>query len=77
MLFKAVAVCEVIMLAETLHGAVRVKLLNPRVGYRCAQQVGVFAGSLVFILITWATLPRIGVSTIGECLIAGLAKLRL
>lgn len=68
---RALLVCLVIALAETLHGALRMRFLNPRFGDRRARQLGVFTGSLVFILITWLSMPWIGAVTTVHCLMIG------
>ena len=77
MLLRALAICLLIALAETVHGALRVRFLNPRFGDRRARQLGVFTGSAIFLLITWWTLPWIAASTASQCLQIGLTWLIL
>jgi hypothetical protein len=72
MLVKAFIVCVLIMLAETVHGALRMFVLNPRFGDRRARQIGVFTGSAIFIVIAWATMPWIGAASSSQCLLIGV-----
>jgi hypothetical protein len=76
-LLRAFAISLLIALAETAHGALRVRFLNPRLGDRRARQVGVFTGSLIFLLITWWTMPWINATTTSQCLQIGLLWLML
>lgn len=63
--------------AEVLHGILRVRLLNRRVGDHRARQIGVFTGSGVILVITWLSVPWLGVSTDEEMLAVGLLWLIL
>jgi hypothetical protein len=71
MLFRAVVVCAVIAMAETVHGILRVRLLNRRVGDHRARQIGVATASLIILIITWLSLPWIAPATAGEALTIG------
>lgn len=71
MLVKALLAWMVIAAAETLHGILRVKLLNPRFGDRRARRIAVFSGTAVILLIGWFAVPWIGPSTPKECLLVG------
>jgi len=71
MIIKALLGWFVIALAETVHGILRVKLLNRRLGDRRARRVGVFTGSVVILAIGWFAVPWIGPSSTGEGLIVG------
>lgn len=51
MLFRALIVCLVIAMAETIHGILRVRLLNRRVGDHRARQISVGTASLIILAI--------------------------
>jgi hypothetical protein len=51
---RAVGLWFLLMLAETLHGLWRVKVLALWIGDTAARDVSVFTGSLVILLITLA-----------------------
>lgn len=63
MLLKSLLVWLLIAVAETLHGILRVKYLNPRLGDRRARQVGVLTGTIIILLIGWFTVPWINPNT--------------
>lgn len=69
--FKAIAVLVLIAFAEVLHGILRVRLLNRRVGDRRARQIGVATGSLIILAIAWLTVPWIGVASASQALAVG------
>jgi hypothetical protein len=71
MLLRAALIWLIIAGAETLHGILRVKLLNPRFGDRRARQVAVVSGSLLILLIGWVTVPWIAPLSTGQSLAAG------
>jgi hypothetical protein len=71
MLIKALLAWMVIAAAETVHGILRVKLLNPRFGDRRARRFSVFSGTAIILLIGWFAVPWIGPSTPEECLLVG------
>jgi hypothetical protein len=50
--FRVVGLWFLLMLAETLHGLWRVKVLALWIGDAAAREVSVFTGSLVILLIT-------------------------
>ena len=50
---RAFAVWLVIIGAESVHGALRMKLLAPVVGDFRARQISVFTGALLILGITW------------------------
>jgi hypothetical protein len=76
-ILKAFLVWIGIAVAETLHGILRVKLLNPRLGDRRARRVGVFTGSCIVLIISWLTIPWIGTTSINESLLVGVLWLIL
>jgi hypothetical protein len=77
MIFKALLAWLAIALAETLHGIVRVKLLNRRLGDRRARRVGVFTGSVIILTIGWYVVPWIGLSSATESILVGALWLAL
>jgi hypothetical protein len=64
-------------LAEVLHGIMRFRLLNHRVGDHHARQIGVFAGSTIILVITWFSAPWLGASTTGQLVGVGVLWLAL
>jgi len=71
-LIRAGVVWLLIAVTEVVHGALRVKMLNRRVGDKRARQIAVFTGSGLIILIAFITLPWIAATTVQECLATGL-----
>ncbi len=60
-----------IVVAESLHGALRQAFLVPRIGDLPARQWGVLTGSLIILAIAVATARWIGAGTVGERLRIG------
>jgi hypothetical protein len=52
---RALVVWMLLMGAETLHGALRILVLAPRIGELRARQIGALTGSLLIFLICLAT----------------------
>ena len=77
MIVKALVTWIGIALAETLHGALRIKLLNRRLGDRRARRLGVLTGTVLILAIGWFAVPWIGPSNIGECTMVGALWLAL
>jgi hypothetical protein len=71
MIVKTMLAWIAIAIAETLHGILRVKLLNRRLGDRPARRVGVFTGSVIILTIGWFAVPWIGPSSAEESITAG------
>jgi hypothetical protein len=71
MLIRALIVCVVIALAETVHGILRVRLLNRRVGDHRARQIGVGTASVIILLIAWLAVPWIAPASRGDALAVG------
>lgn len=71
MLLRALIVWVVIALAETIHGILRVRLLNRRIGDHRARQIGVGTASLIILAIAWLTLPWIAPTSPGDALAIG------
>ena len=62
-----------IILIETMHGAVREVFIAPVVGDLRARQWGVLIGSALILLIAWATARWMGAATRRAQLIVGLS----
>jgi hypothetical protein len=71
MLMRALLVWIVIAMAEVVHGILRIRLLNRRVGDHRARQIAVGTGSLLILGITWVMLPWIAPRTSGDALAIG------
>ena len=69
---KAVVVWVLIAIVEVVHGILRVRFLNRRVGDRRARQIAVFTGSGLILIIAWALVPWINPSTVEQCYWIGL-----
>jgi hypothetical protein len=57
MFLKAIHAWMVIVLAETMHGILRVVFLTPRLGDKRARQLGVLTGSVIILSIGWWMVP--------------------
>lgn len=77
MLLRALSVWLIVAAAETVHGILRVRLLNRRFGDHRARQLGVFSGSLIIFAIVWASIAWVGVQSSRDCLGVGLLWLVL
>ncbi len=71
MILKAFVIWIGIACAETLHGILRARLLNPRVGDRAARRIAVFSGSAIILAIGWISLPWIGPASSTDSLKVG------
>ena len=71
MILKAFVIWIGIACAETLHGILRARLLNPRVGDRVARRIAVFSGSAIILAIGWISLPWIGPANMTDSLKVG------
>lgn len=69
---KAFVVWVLIAIAEVVHGILRVRFLNRRVGGRRARQIAVFTGSGLILIIACALVPWINPGTVGQCYWIGL-----
>jgi hypothetical protein len=65
---RAFLIWLLIAVAEVLHGILRVRLLNRRVGDHRARQIAVFSGSGIILVIAWFSVPWLGASTTGQLL---------
>lgn len=68
---RALALWMILMLAETLHGLWRVKVLAIWIGDAAAREVSVFTGSLVILLITFAFIGWISARSAPTLLMVG------
>ena len=69
--FRAVGLWVLLMTAETLHGMWRVKVLSVWLGDEFARDVGVFTGSLIILLITFACIDWIPARDARTLLLVG------
>ena len=69
---RSLLVWLLIALAETIHGTLRALFLQPVVGDLASRQIGVLTGSLMILLIAYATIGWIGVKKPGQLLAIGL-----
>jgi len=71
LLWRAFLVWLVIAGAEVGQGILRIRFLNRRVGDRRARQIGVGTGSVLILLIAWATAPWVGAGSTSERVMVG------
>ena len=74
---RALALWMILMLAETLQGLWRVKVLSIWIGDAVAREVSVFSGSLVILLITFAFIGWIAARNARTLLIVGVTWVAL
>ena len=74
---RAVALWFLLMAAETLHGLWRANVLAVWIGDFAARDVGVFTGSLVILLITWASIGWIPARSARTLLLVGFTWVAL
>ncbi len=74
---RAVAVWLVLIAAEMLHGIARGVFLVPYVGEFRSNQIGVFTGSVIILVITLAFVRWIGAHRTAELLLVGFLWLIL
>lgn len=68
----AVAAWALIAGVEVIHGILRVRFLNPRVGDHRARQIAVFSGSALILLIAYALVPPLDIQSRMGLLSVGL-----
>ena len=76
-IIRSLAVWLLIIVAEIIHGIVRAIALVPMVGEFRSNQIGVFTGSLIILLIAYITIRWIGAKWPIELLLVGLIWLVL
>jgi len=74
---RALAVWVVLIAAEILHGIARAVLLVPHVGQFRSNQIGVFTGSLIILVIALLFVRWIGASRTAQLLAVGALWLGL
>ncbi len=72
LILKAVLIWVLIAVAEVVHGILRVRFLNRRVGDRRARQIAVFTGSGLILIIATALVPWMNPATVAQCYWIGL-----
>ena len=74
---RSIIVWLVLICAEILHGIVRGIFLVPRVGALRSNQIGVFTGSIIILVIAWVFVRWIGATRPTQLLTVGLLWLGL
>src|SRR6056297_1107483 len=74
---RGFAVWILLIVAEIVHGILRAILLVPLVGEFRSNQIGVFTGSAIILLITYITIRWIGAKQTPESLTVGFTWLML
>ena len=74
---RAIAIWLVLICAEILHGIARGIFLVPHVGEFRSNQIGVFTGSVIILVIALAFVRWIGASRTTDLLMVGLLWLGL
>ena len=77
MIRRALAVWVILIAAEILHGIARVVFLVPHVGQFRSNQIGVFTGSLIILVIALLFVRWIGASRSSQLLGIGVLWLGL
>jgi len=70
---RAALVWMLIILAESLHGALREVFIAPQIGDMRARQLAVFTGCALIFIIAWLTARWMGARTRGAQLAVGLS----
>lgn len=63
---RALLAWLLIVIAESVHGALRQRLLAPAVGDLPARQIGVFVGSAIVFAVAWLCIRWIGARRLRE-----------
>lgn len=74
---RSLAIWLALILAEIMHGVLRAILLVPLVGKFRSNQIGVFTGSAIIIVIAYFTIRWVGARRASELLTVGLIWLTL
>ncbi len=74
---RCLTIWIVLMVAEVVHGFLRAIVLVPIVGEFRSNQIGVFTGSAIMLLIAYCTIRWIGSNRPSELLLVGLIWLLL
>lgn len=68
---RSLAIWLLIICAEIIHGILRAIVLVPIVGEFRSNQIGVFTGSVIIIVIAYITIRWIGAKRLSELLMVG------
>ena len=68
---RGLVVWLVIIAAEIVHGILRAVVLVPVVGEFRSNQIGVFTGSLIILVIAWLSIRWIGTSRRSDLIMVG------
>jgi len=71
MISRAFLIWIIIACAETLHGILRARFLNPHVGDKVARRIAVFSGSAIILAIGWISLPWIAPTSSTDSITVG------
>lgn len=74
---RSLAIWFVLIVAEIVHGILRAIILVPMVGEFRSNQIGVFTGSAIIVVIAYFTIRWIGARRPNELLLVGLIWLVL
>ena len=74
---RSLAIWLVLICAEILHGILRAILLVPMVGEFRSNQIGIFTGSAIILVIAYFTIRWIGAKRTSELLTVGVIWLLL
>lgn len=74
---RSLAIWLLIICAEILHGVLRAVLLVPMVGEFRSNQIGVFTGSVIILVIASFTIRWVGANRTSELLTVGFIWLLL
>lgn len=77
LLLRATAVWALIALVESIHGTLRVLLLQPQVGEPSSRQIGFVTGSLLILAIAALTVKWLGARNRRDLVLVGLLWLVL
>jgi len=74
---RSLMIWIVLIFAEIVHGILRAIALVPLVGEFCSNQIGVFTGSAIILVITYLTILWIGAKRNNELMLVGFIWLAL
>ena len=77
LVFRSLTIWIVLILAEIVHGILRAVALVPFVGEFRSNQIGVFTGSAIILVIAYLTIRWIGAKRTNELLVVGIIWLTL
>lgn len=70
-ILKSLSISFLVALAETVNGIVRIRFLNHRLGGQRASRLSLLTGCLLIAIISWLSVPWLGVSSPGTALLTG------